>query len=335
MLRLPRAALPLMHRILRTLVQSFIVAAAGVGTAVLGADLSADVLARNRWMELTRADYDAVVARVPEDMRFEFSTSPRRVQGVLNNLLVTKTLAAQARAHGTKPAASGGNGPGSDADKALAAGELQRIEADAGKAFDAQRPAFVAKAREIYELDRDKYRVPEQVRFSDIAVAIKDRGDAAALARAEEARRRVVAGEAFATVAQAYSDDPTTKDKGGALPLVSRDKLTPELADGVFALTTIGEVSRPIKAPSAYHVVRLDERRAAGVRSFDEVRDSILASLRGKYIAEHRDLRIAAIHKDPELQINQPAIDALVTQIDPQLMQQAKPPPKFRAPTAK
>jgi len=213
------------------------------------AELPPDVLAKSSWVELTRADYEKAVSKVPENLRFEFSTSPKRVQTILNNLLVTKTLAAQARAHGTRPAASFEPGAGDDSDRALATAELQRIEADAGKSFDAQKAAFEMKARELYTLDRDKYVTPEEVRISDIAVSIKQRGDEAALARAREARQRIDAGADFAAVARDYSDDPTTRDKGGALPFVTAKALTPDYAKAVFALKTVGAISGPIQAP--------------------------------------------------------------------------------------
>jgi parvulin-like peptidyl-prolyl isomerase len=163
------------------------------------------------------------------------------------------------------------------------------------------------------------------VRLSDIAVEIKDRGEEAALARAKEARQRLAAGEDFANVAREYSDDATTRDKGGALPFVSRDRLAKEYADGVFALTRVGEISQPIKAPSAYHVVRLDERRPPRQLAFDEVRDKIMQSLRQRYVAEQREMRISAINTDATLEVNQPAIDALVTHIDPELLRTPAP----------
>lgn len=270
-------------------------------------------------MELTRADYERALARVPEGKRTEFTASSKRIEMLLNNLLVVKTLAAQARLDGVKPTGNLGDPAHGDRDQALATAELQRIESDAGKAFDAQRDVYLAKARELYTLNREKYRRPEEVRLSDIAVAIKDRGDEAARSRAEEARRRVLGGEDFAAVAREYSDDPTTKDKGGALPFVTREKLTPDYARAVFALSKVGEISMPIKAPAAYHVVRLEERRPEGVKTFDEARDEIVRGLRRQYVEDQRNLRIRAIHEDPEIQINQAAIDALVNRIDPKL----------------
>jgi len=163
------------------------------------------------------------------------------------------------------------------------------------------------------------------VRLSDIAIEIKDRGDEAALARAKEARRRIVAGEDFAKVAREYSDDPTTRDKGGALPFVPRERLAKAYADGVFALTHVGEISQPIKAPSAYHVVRLDERRPPRQLTFDEVRDGILQKLRQRYVEDEREARIKEINTDASLEVNQPAIDALVTHVDPQLLKAPLP----------
>src|SRR6185437_513694 len=127
-------------------------AALSSGSAASAAELPPDVLARNRWMDLTRADYEKALARVPESMRQEFATSPKRVQDVLNNLLVEKTLAAQAMAEGTRPPAFSAS-EDADSQHALATAEIQRIESDAGKSFDARKASFDAKAREIYELD--------------------------------------------------------------------------------------------------------------------------------------------------------------------------------------
>ncbi len=288
-------------------------------SSLYAAELPANVLAKSRWMELTRADYDQALTRLPENLRFEFSTSPRRVQGLLNNLLLTKTLAAQAKVHGTRPGGTLPKGSGVDADKALAAAELARIEADATKAFAAQKAVYEQKAREIYALERKKYVAPEEVRISDIAISIKDRGDDAALARAREARQKIIAGADFAAVAREYSDDPTSREKGGALPFVTAKALTPDYGKAVFALTKVGDIPEPIKGASAYHVVRLEERRAPRQQPFEDVRDAIMRDLEKRYVTEQRDARIQAIHSDPELQVNQAAIDALVNRVDPKL----------------
>jgi hypothetical protein len=58
--------------------------------------------------------------------------------------------------------------------------------------------------------------------------------------------------------------------------------------------------------------MRLDERRPAKPLSFDEAHDSIMQGLRKQFVAEERQQRIEAIYRDPELQVNQAQVDALV-----------------------
>ena len=314
--------------------RSIVAIAVAVFSVSALAELPPDVLARNRWIVLTRADYDAALSRVPEKQRYEFATSPKRVQDLLNSLLLTKTLAAQARAHGTHaqvPFAAEATASAAS-DRALADAELKRVEDDANKAFDASKAAFEAKALETYKANPEAYRAPEEVRLSDIAVLIRGRGEDAARARAAEARAKVVGGADFAEVAREYTDDPTTRDKGGALPFTTAKGLAPDFAKAVFALTRVGEISQPIKGPSAYHVVRLEERRASHLRPFDEVRVSILDMLRKRYIAEQRDLRIQAVFRDADMETNQPAVDALVNRVDPEVFNPKQSASKQSAP---
>ena len=128
-------------------------------------------------------------------------------------------------------------------------------------------------------------------------------------------------------MAREYSDDAAAREKGGALPLVPRPRMAPTLAKAVFALK-VGELSQPIKGPTAWHVVRLDELRPSYVRSFDDVRDGIMRTLETRYVKEKRDLRIKAVYQDPTLETNQPAIDALVNRVDPSVF---KPKPQAAA----
>ena len=61
---------------------------------------SDEVLAENAQTRLTRADYDADIQRLPAEMRDEFANDKKRLATYLTNLLVVKTLAADARKAG-------------------------------------------------------------------------------------------------------------------------------------------------------------------------------------------------------------------------------------------
>jgi len=70
---------------------------------VWGAESGDDVLAETSQIKLTRADYEAALTRIPADARDEFASSPRRLTLFLNNLVISKTLAAQAQQAGLSP----------------------------------------------------------------------------------------------------------------------------------------------------------------------------------------------------------------------------------------
>lgn len=299
---------------------------ASLASTIVRADLPPDILAKNRWVELKRADYDAAIERIPPAMRYDFATSAKRVQLMLNGLLLDKTLAAQAQMHGTQVADADKGATGRDLEKALAKAELARIEADANASFDAQKSVFEAKALEVYKVNADKYRTPDEVRISDISVLLRGRTEDAARARALEARNKIVAGADFADVAREYSEDKTTRDKGGALPFVAARQLLPAYAKAVFALKQVGEISQPIRAIAAYHIVRLDERRPGRVKTFEEARDEIMKTLRQKYVVEQRERYVQSIYKDPSTQVNQAAVDGLVNKVDPKLFRQGQRP---------
>lgn len=277
------------------------------------AALPENVLLKNRWVEITHADFDDAIARMPANIRADYATSAKRVESLLNQLLLSKTLATQARSHGIA------GEPGLAAAEptlALAAAELKRVEKQATDEFDAKKAEFEVRAREMYALDRERYREPEAVRISAITIGMKNRGEEAALARAKEARARIAAGEDFGSIAREYSDNRITRDQGGQLPWLTAKELEANYAKGVFALTRQGEISEPIKGKAAYHVVRLDERRPAKVVPFEEARDRILQDLRRKHIDAQRDARLRSVIADPDLQVNQPVVNALVKPVE-------------------
>src|SRR3712207_2578819 len=70
------------------------------------------------------------------------------------------------------------------------------------------------------------------------------------------------------------SADPGSRE-GGDLGFFKRSDMVPEFAEAAFAMQP-GEVSAaPVRSPFGWHVIRLEERRAATVPSFEESRQQI------------------------------------------------------------
>lgn len=77
-----------------------------------------------------------------------------------------------------------------------------------------------------------------------------------------EARRRVDAGEPFEKVAAELSQDEQTRKQGGLMRIFSRAERTlPEaFKTEAFALKEPGELSGPVQAGGAYHLIKLEEK---------------------------------------------------------------------------
>jgi peptidyl-prolyl cis-trans isomerase C len=271
-----------------------------------------DVLVENGSIKLTRADYELELLRMPPGMRAEFAMSPKRLTTTLNQILVDKTLAKEARDNGLDRDPEIAARLAHEIDRFLAEAEVLKIQKDASAYFDAHVSDYLPKARETYLLDKQKYVQPEQVSASHILITTTKRNDAAALALAKETRAKLEAGADFNTLAKEVSDDPTAATNGGSLGWFSGAKMDPAFASAAFGLKNVGDLSEPVLTQFGYHIIRLDGRRPARQQSFDEVSKEILAQLRDRYVKEALDARIEAIRTDPHTKVNQAAIDALV-----------------------
>ena len=294
-------------------------------SAVLADGSPDDVLVENGVTKLTRGEYEADLLRLPEDMRDEFASSPTRLTKLLNSMLVAKTLAMEARKAGVDRDPQVVKLLALENDRALAAVQIQRIGQAAAEDFDARKDEMLARAREDYAIHKDKYRAPEEVMASHILFDVHE-GDAdAALARAREARARLVAGADFAALAKELSDDPSAKQNGGELGWFGAGKMDPQFTQAAFALKSVGDLSEPVRSRFGYHLIRLEGRRQARQLSFDEVKETIMGELRTRYIKDQREAKVAAIREDPNVKVNAEAVLGLVRHVDTSVFGKAPP----------
>lgn len=97
----------------------------------------------------------------------------------------------------------------------------------------------------------------DRVRLRSILIRVPvTRADSArALERANAARRKLIAGAAFDSLAREISDDPTTADSGGFLGQFMIKGLTKPFDDVVAGMDS-GQVSEPVLSEHGYHLVK-------------------------------------------------------------------------------
>jgi len=98
---------------------------------------------------------------------------------------------------------------------------------------------------------------------------------------AKKAAARVKGGEDFAKVAGELSKDPGSKTDGGDLGFFTKDRMVEPFAEAAFKLKP-GEISDPVKSQFGWHVIKVEERRAKPVPSFEEMKDQVNAYLERK-----------------------------------------------------
>lgn len=144
------------------------------------------------------------------------------------------------------------------------------------------------EVEEFYTQNPRFFERPEQVHARHILITVDEGATEAvkadAKARAEQARQRATAGEDFATLAKEVSEGPSAPN-GGDLGFFSADRMVKPFADAAFALES-GQISQVVETRFGYHVIKVEERRAAGTQPLDEVRDSLRNGLVERKMAE-------------------------------------------------
>lgn len=151
---------------------------------------------------------------------------------------------------------------------------LEYVEVD-GSALSATA-ADEAELRKRYQEQIAKYSSAEKREVAHILVAVAANASAADKKAAEAKARQLAAqaqapGADFAALARANSDDSGSKANGGDLGWIAKGGMPGAFDDTAFAMQA-GEVRGPVKTDFGWHVIKVNDVRAAVQRPFEEVR---------------------------------------------------------------
>jgi peptidyl-prolyl cis-trans isomerase C len=111
---------------------------------------------------------------------------------------------------------------------------------------------------------------------------------AAKRAEVEALLARIRAGEDFATLAAANSDDKGSATRGGDLGYFTRTRMVPEFATAAFLLAP-GQVSDVVQTQYGFHIIKVEDRRNEGTRALADVAPSVERYLRNQKVQEAVD----------------------------------------------
>lgn len=123
----------------------------------------------------------------------------------------------------------------------------------------------------IYNAEKDsRFSTPEERKASHILVAF-GADKAAAKKKIEEYAAKLKSGGNFADLAKSVSDDTGSKEQGGDLGWIKRGGMMSEQFEKpLYALAKVGEISEPVQTQYGWHLIRLDEIKAAKTRGFED-----------------------------------------------------------------
>ena len=122
-------------------------------------------------------------------------------------------------------------------------------------------PGEVKKFYSKIPLDSLPY-FSKEVEVAQIVIEAQVSKDQKNIARDKlnEIRKRIIAGEDFATLAKTYSDDPGSAANGGDLGFFKKGDLVPEYEAASLKLKP-GEFTEPVESQFGFHLIQLIERR--------------------------------------------------------------------------
>ncbi|HEX9191378.1 MAG TPA: peptidyl-prolyl cis-trans isomerase [Candidatus Deferrimicrobiaceae bacterium] len=146
--------------------------------------------------------------------------------------------------------------------------------------------------RNTYNENAEQFQVGDRAKVSHMLFRDK--------ARAEEMYRRAMAGEPF----EALMKELGTRDGEVAADLgdIERGNFVKEFEAASFAAAP-GSVVGPVRTTYGWHVIKVYERKPAGVRSFEEVKPQLLAEQRERAQRDAFEALIADLRKSSNVRV--------------------------------
>ena len=134
------------------------------------------------------------------------------------------------------------------------------------------------EAQKWFDQNQASISQPERIQVRHIFLPTLDHPPEEAKLKLAAALAALTANQSdFATLAREISEDPASKDHGGELGWMTRDRLPTDFAAPAFSM----ELHRPalVQTKLGWHLVEITAHKPAEPRSFEQAKPEILAAL--------------------------------------------------------
>ena len=232
-------------------------------------------------------DVQAELQRMPASVRERVLTQPDMLRQLISNIYLRRALAKEAERQGLTQT--------TEVQYALQkASEGVLAEALAERIVTAATPDNTATdklAHTIYKAEPQRFAVPAQTRARHILI---QGTSPEARAQAGKLLAELKAGANFEELAKVHSADPGSAAKGGDLGFFPQGRMVKPFEEALETLQKPGDLSGVVQSDFGYHIIRLEERKPASTKPFEEVREQLRAEVTGK---AQQDARLKEVER--------------------------------------
>jgi len=223
---------------------------------------------------MTAGEFDQLIDTLPEQVRAAARGSNKRQ--FAENLVRIKILSQEARKRKMDETPAVQHQIELQKDNLLANALFQDMTANV-KVDDATEHQYFEEHKSEYETVHSRHIL---IRMKGSPLTLRagkqELTDEEALAKAQELRKKILAGGDFAALAKTESDDATSGANGGDLGSFKRGQMVAEFDQVVFSLP-VGQVSEPVKTRYGYHLIRVEQH---DTKTFEDVKADLEKKMR-------------------------------------------------------
>ncbi len=159
--------------------------------------------------------------------------------------------------------------------------------------------------KSYYEENAKEFETPESVKARHILIKVDQEADKAekqaAREKMQKIEKRVAEGESFSEVAKAESECPSS-EKGGDLGFFSQGQMVKPFEEAAFSMES-GDVSDIVETRFGYHLIKVEDKKPASKKSFDEVRQGLEQRLKQDKIKQKMPEYVEELKEAADIEI--------------------------------